>query len=138
MDLMDTLFPPNDNSYPISVLLLILYLMCPISAIEILLHPKKWITHPIQAVWNETMVLLAASMPNLLTTLMNNMKMSCADLPVSCTLNLSPEYIDTSAPLLYRVELMEYRGVCTKWTNLLEIPAYTLVHYCQSRRPRAH
>lgn len=53
------------------------------------------------------------------TALRRNMKTRLVNLPVSFIVSLSPEYTDTSVPLLCLVELLEFKNVCSNWTDSL-------------------
>ncbi|KAL4153956.1 hypothetical protein QTP88_001789 [Uroleucon formosanum] len=116
MWIIDILYPTTTNEYPLYILLIILYVICPWELVQILTHPKCWVNPRYTTTWEEMMMVSVDQMTSTLVVLMKSMKTSYVDLPVSCIVNLSLASTDISQSLLSRVELMEYRRVCLSWT----------------------
>ncbi|CAI6374756.1 unnamed protein product [Macrosiphum euphorbiae] len=50
LDFLDILFPTGKNQYPLTALMVIIFVVCPQSVIDVVIHPKKWMSSEIQKI----------------------------------------------------------------------------------------
>jgi len=119
-EVIQMVWPTEVNEYPISVLLLILFIVLDQNYLDQMLHPKQWMAKPaVLEAWTSVMMISLEKWTEVLMTMRKAMKTSYANLRLQCLENLTTAFTAIFPPSLCLVELMEFRGVCQSWNTLL-------------------